>query len=106
MPDRVRPDLPTEVEDAIECFGHPVRVAIMRYLHDAGAATRGEIATGLDLVPKTVQYHVTALDTLGAVEATPGRHEDRQGTRPRYSLDQNRVTKLHDALGDNITHKD
>lgn len=103
MPDRVRPDLPAAVEDAIAVFGHPVRVAILRHLNAAGASTRGQIADELHLVPKTVQYHLTALDTLGVIEATPGAHEDRRGTRPRYSLDHHRVTVLHAALGDNIT---
>ncbi len=99
MPQHVRPDLPAEVEDAVSAFGYAVRVAIIGYLREHGPATRGQIAAGLNLIPRTVQFHLTGLTELGVVTRDPAPEQARRGQRTRYVLDPNRVDELHAALG-------
>ncbi len=96
VPDRVRPDLPPAVEDAVIAFGHPARAAILGHLRVHGATTRGELAANLALIPKTIQYHVGVLAALGLLAADPPAA--RSGQRTRYSLIEPRLAQLHSAL--------
>lgn len=77
-------------------FGHPARTAILGYLRIHGASTRGELATELALVPKTIQYHVGILARVGVLEADPPAA--RSGQRTRYTLVESRIAQLHAAL--------
>lgn len=86
----------------MSAFGYGVRVAIIGYLHEHGPATRGQLATALGLVPKTVQFHLTGLAGLGVVTPDPAPEQARRGQRTRYVLNPTRVDELHAALGRHI----
>ncbi len=102
MPEHVRPDLPPAVGDAVSAFGYGVRVAIIGYIHEHGPATRGQLATGLGLVPKTVQFHLTGLTALGVVIPDPPPEQARRGQRTRYEIDAARVLELYAELGKHL----
>jgi hypothetical protein len=72
------------------------------YRREHGPPTRGQLADALDLVPKTVQFHLTGLAALGVVIPDPAPDPARWGQRTHYGLDADRVDKLHTALGRHV----
>lgn len=92
MPRLIQPNHPKEVEAAIEVLGNRAHAAILRYLHQKGPSTTGEILKGIDLdgdkklTRPSLQHHLEALESSGAITADfpPGQ---RHGKRVKYQAD-------------------
>lgn len=97
MPRLVRLAHDARAEAAIEAFGNQVRVAILGYLMEHGAHTRGEIADALGIAPPTTNNHLRSLVEAGLLRATPV--QALRGSRPRYEVEPERVVELYQALG-------
>ena len=70
-------------------LGHPVRVAIVRYLRSRPAgATCGEIVSRLPLAQSTVSAHLRALKAVGLLTSETRR------PRVRYRLDEGGLEEL------------
>lgn len=104
MPLTVRPDLPAQVERAIDVVGNRVRVAALRSLTSEGPTTATELARRLDVSGPLVRKHLVALENLGVVVTTPPRREPGR-LRRTYSVAprvlQELLTELAEALRDN-----
>jgi DNA-binding transcriptional ArsR family regulator len=89
MPRLIQPNHPQEVEAAIEVLGNRAHAAILRYLHQKGPCTTGEILKGIILVGNkkltrpSLQHHLEALEAAGAVTADSPSGE-RRGKRVKY----------------------
>ena len=89
MPRLIQPDHPQEVEAAIEVLGNRAHAAILRYLHQNGPCTTGEILKGIvldgnkKLTRPSLQHHLEALEATGAVTADSPAGQ-RHGKRVKY----------------------
>jgi DNA-binding HxlR family transcriptional regulator len=99
VPAVVRPDLPMNVERAIEALTSRVRVAVLRSLLRDGPASRTELAERLGVSRSLLQSHLRRLETFGLVAREPaGVHPDH---RVRiFRADAARVRALVGALSD------
>lgn len=66
---------------ALRALAHPVRLAILDYLHTAGPATATECAEVVGESPSSCSYHLRTLARWGFVEEVAG--EDRRERRWR-----------------------
>jgi hypothetical protein len=57
------------------------------YRREHGPPTRGQLANALDLVPKTVQFHLTGLAALGVVIPDPAPDPARRRQRTLWGAD-------------------
>lgn len=64
-------------------FAHPLRVRIVRLLHDE-ALTNRELAQRLEVNPATSLHHVRTLERAGFVEALPERRGARNARERPY----------------------
>jgi DNA-binding transcriptional ArsR family regulator len=67
----VRPDLPHDVERAIDILGNRVRVAVLRSLILDGPASRSELSERLGISVSLLQTHMRRLIELRAVRQDP-----------------------------------
>ena len=75
-------------------LGHPVRLAILRYVVQAGpeGAAAGTIQTHVDLPPSTLSHHLRRLVDAGVVQSRG------EGTFHYYFADYDALRKLTDYL--------
>ena len=71
-----------------KALGHPVRVAIVRYLAEQGTCVFGDLSEQMPLAPSTVSQHVTVLKEAGILSASA----DQQ--RMCYCLNRDRMRLL------------
>lgn len=102
MPGLARPELPSSLEDAINAFGTPVKIAILRHLALHGAATRGQIAQALDVAAPTIGHNLLWLAEDSVILADPPAGTQRSGKRVEYSLNRREVHRRYMALGEAI----
>jgi DNA-binding transcriptional ArsR family regulator len=97
VPATVRPDLPSDVERAIEAFGNRVRVAVVTSLRKHGPATRTELAARIDVSRSLLQVHMRRLVELDVLHPDPaGTQADHR--RRIYRVDEAEVERLLRAL--------
>lgn len=63
---------------ALKAYAHPLRIAILRYLNDHGAATATTLARHLGESTGQTSYHLRQLARHGIVEDVPGRGTGRE----------------------------
>ncbi|MDD9207897.1 helix-turn-helix domain-containing protein [Georgenia sp. 10Sc9-8] len=77
---------------ALKAYAHPLRVRIMRYLADHGAATATELGRHLDESTGQTSYHLRQLARHGLVEDDPSRGTGRErwwkGTSFRFNASE------------------
>lgn len=64
--------------DALKAYAHPLRLAILRYLNERGAATSTTLAQYLGESTGQTSYHLRQLAKHGIVEDVPGRGSGRE----------------------------
>lgn len=99
MPRYVRPKSDAHLERIISAFGNLTKVAIIGYLASHGPATRGEVATKLEIGVATAKHNLQLLAEEGVVLQDPPASEERSGMRVRYSLVRSEVEQRYAALG-------
>lgn len=99
MPRYVRPKSDAHLERIISAFGNLTKVAIIGYLASHGPATRGEVATRLEIGVATAKHNLRLLAEEGVVLQDPPASEERSGMRVRYSLVPSEVEQRYAALG-------
>ncbi|WP_374153012.1 helix-turn-helix domain-containing protein [Pseudarthrobacter sp. WHRI 8279] len=103
MPRYVRPRSDAHLERIVNAFGNLTRVAIIGYLASNGPATRGEVASGLEIGVATAKHNLQLLADEGVVMQDPPASEERSGMRVRYGLVtvevEQRYAELGEALG-------
>jgi DNA-binding transcriptional ArsR family regulator len=87
------------VVHAIDLLGSPVRVAIVGSLIVDGPQTRGQLASRLELNPKTIQDHLTVLREAGAVHAVPLEDTVGDWHRTEYHANLDAVRALYATVG-------
>jgi len=72
----------------LELVADPVRVQILRSLSEEPDATAGDLAARSQASYQTLRRHLEAMETVGVVEARPGRSDGETPGRPaaRFSL--------------------
>ena len=80
--------------EQLAALGHPVRLAILRHVVQAGpdGAAAGEIQSKLDIPPSTLSHHIQQLARTGLVEPR------REGTFIYYSAMVPNLRALTDYL--------
>lgn len=80
--------------DQLAALGHPVRLAVIRHIVQAGTegAVVGEIQSKLDVPPSTLSHHIDRLSRSGLVAAR------REGTFIYYSAEYGALRALSDYL--------
>lgn len=99
MPRHLHPIGTESAEAAIDAFGNRARVAVLAYIREHDACTRGEIAAALEIAPPTTSNHLAALETAGLITSTPPRSLAKSGQWVRYSVVPERITELYKSLG-------
>ena len=93
----MRPDLPSDVERAIDAFGNRVRVAVVTSLRTHGPSTRTDLAARLDVSRSLLQSHMRRLVELGVLRPEPaGMQADHR--RRTYRVNEGEVERLLRAL--------
>jgi len=64
--------------EALKAYAHPLRMAILRYLHDHGTATATTLAQHLGESTGQTSYHLRQLAKHGLVEDVPERGTGRE----------------------------
>ena len=64
--------------EALKAYAHPLRMAILRYLHDHGTATSTTLAQHLGESTGQTSYHLRQLAKHGLVEDVPERGTGRE----------------------------
>lgn len=90
------------LEDPIKALGNLVRAGIIGHLRQAGPATRGQIASALDLPTQTVAASLQAMVQAGMLQSDPPISEARSGQRIRYTVDDEVVSRMYLQLGEAI----
>jgi predicted ArsR family transcriptional regulator len=98
VPGIVRPDLPVEVERAIDALGNRVRAALLRSLLHDGPATATELAARLGLGRPLVQRHLAALEQHEVV-SREAHHAHSDHRAQVFRADRKRIEALVVALG-------
>jgi DNA-binding transcriptional ArsR family regulator len=101
VPAIVRPDLPADVEDAIDALGSRVRVAVLRSLLRDGPASRTQLAGRLEVGRPLLQSHLQRLEDLGVVVREPLDVQSDHRARV-FRLDAERLHSLMAALSDSL----
>ena len=81
-------------------FTDPVRLTVLRHLHDLGTATVTELSTGAHTSSRTLRRHLDALVALGIVHEVD---DEREGVRPgrppnRFLLDPDVRQRLEELF--------
>lgn len=72
-------DFPPNLDpSAAKAYAHPLRIEILRYLNDHGAATATQLAKHLDQSSGQTSYHLRQLAKHGMVEDDPDRGTGRE----------------------------
>jgi len=98
MPKTARPELPTDLDDAVRAFGSHVKVAALRSLQREGRATRSELSRRLGISPSTLQAPLKALIDIGVITTYPPMTETTRVNR-WFDVNHERLDALLDALG-------
>lgn len=93
-----RPQLPDDVEAAIEALGPPPRLLLIGRLRQVRRATVDELAEATGMGASTVRRNLEALEGLGVV-AGDEPPATRHGRRTTYTLDVERLRALYRELG-------
>ncbi len=97
-PEHVRPGEDDEaLADLAKALGHPVRVAIVRYLLRRDACMMGQIAEVFPLAPSTVSGHLERLKRAGILRG------EIDGPRVCYCVEPRALERLRvllDGLGE------
>jgi DNA-binding transcriptional ArsR family regulator len=101
VPATVRPDLPVEVERAIDALGNRVRVAVLRSLLRDGAASGTQLSERLNVGRSLAQSHLRQLEELGVVVREPLAVNADHRSRI-FRADPDRVQALLAALSDSL----
>jgi DNA-binding transcriptional ArsR family regulator len=97
VPATVRPDLPVDVEKAIDALGNRVRVAVLRSLLRDGPATRSQLAERLRVSKSLLQSHLAKLEDLGViVRHAPGADSDHRARI--FTAEPKRIQRLLETL--------
>ncbi len=80
----------------LKAYAHPLRMAILRYLHDHGAATSTTLAKHLGESTGQTSYHLRQLAKHRLVEDVPGRGSGRERWWRSRSADVDLTTMLTD----------
>lgn len=64
--------------EGLKAYAHPLRMAILRYLHTHGAATSTTLAEHLGESTGQTSYHLRQLAKHGLIEDMPGRGTGRE----------------------------
>lgn len=99
MPAAVSPAGYEFLEDVIEAYGNPLRVAILSELVRNGPITAGSLAILLDIKPTTVKKQLYALVATGVVIGDPPATEERSGIRVRYTANRDEMWRRYRSLG-------
>jgi ArsR family transcriptional regulator len=80
--------------EQLGALGHPVRLAILRYVVQAGpdGAAAGAIQTQVDMPASSLSHHLKRLVDAGVI------HSRGEGTFHYYSADYDALRKLTDYL--------
>jgi ArsR family transcriptional regulator, arsenate/arsenite/antimonite-responsive transcriptional repressor len=84
----------TRSAEQLGALGHPVRLAILRYVvqGDEGGTPAGEIQAKLDMAASTLSHHLERLASAGLVRSR------REGTFIYYRADYAQLKVLTDYL--------
>jgi predicted transcriptional regulator len=93
VPATVRPDLPADVEHAIEALGNRVRVAMLRSLLIDGPATGTQLAERLNVGRSVLQKHLVGLEQLEAIGKAP-RQVDSDRRAHVFHAKRDRIESL------------
>lgn len=87
--------------EQLGALGHPVRLAILRYVVQAGAegATAGEIQAHVDMPASTLSHHLKRLVDAGVMRSRG------EGTYHLYAADYDALRKLTDYLWEDCCKK-
>ncbi|ADB50391.1 winged helix-turn-helix domain-containing protein [Conexibacter woesei] len=86
MGNRPRPADPFAIDTRLaRALAHPVRVRILGYLRERGAASPSELAKAWDVSINLLAYHFRRLHTLGLIRVSK-RIQRRGAIEHRYSL--------------------
>jgi DNA-binding transcriptional ArsR family regulator len=102
MPRTIHPDLPDDLDHAIEALGNRVRVAILQSLRKTGPATRKDLEVRLGVGSPSLQKHLAVLEELGLVSVDPPRSEG-DVRRRLYVVDIASLESALKALNRNLT---
>lgn len=80
----------------LKAYAHPLRMAILRYLHDHGPATSTTLAKHLGESTGQTSYHLRQLAKHRLVEDVPGRGSGRERWWRSRSADVDLTTMLTD----------
>lgn len=97
--DRSIPLKARDLERWLHAVADPIRLGVIRTLHEAEHATAGELARRCQASRRTLERHLEAMITSGLVEEKPGESDGMQIGRPaaRFYLApsvQNSVRRL------------
>lgn len=85
------PDLIRTAELA-KALGHPVRIAILKFLSERSTCICGDITEILPLAQSTVSQHLKALKNAGLIKG------EVEGVRTCYCLDPDGMNELNELL--------
>lgn len=78
-PDKRIPESAQQLDpEGLKAYAHPLRMAILRYLQDVGAATSTSLAEHLGQSTGQTSYHLRQLAKHGLIEDVPGRGTGRE----------------------------
>ena len=81
MPKSVRPQLPDDLERAIDLLGSKVRAAALRSLLLAGPASQKDLAARIQVSDSLLRAHMPRLEEDGIVFTDPPRSESGYRSR-------------------------
>lgn len=83
-----------ELAQLAKALGHPIRVAILRYLRRCGSCICGEIVDQLPVSQATVSQHLKVLKEAGLLSG------DIDGPRVCYCLSPEPLKRIQNLIGD------
>ncbi|MYW03951.1 winged helix-turn-helix domain-containing protein [Streptomyces sp. SID3343] len=82
----------------LKVFTHPLRITLLRLLHESGPATASLLGKRVDATPSLVSYHLRTLAAHAFVSEDPGHAED--GRERWWKVDEDLTFSFEDFADD------
>jgi DNA-binding transcriptional ArsR family regulator len=89
--------------ETLKVFTHPLRITLLRMLHDTGPATASLLGKRVDATPSLVSYHLRTLAAHGFVAEDPGHATD---ARERWWRVEEDLTFSFEDFADDVVGRE